>query len=491
MKPIKIEEQSFTNIFEKTQLNILKKNTNMLTNDMKRSPKGNNKYNMDNRKKMSLTNNMNDSKNLLDPSSLYNNDYSNNNNIHKYIKLSNEDDNSRTPSNTLANMPFDIQHDNINSFYSMNNMNNVHPNFGSKFNNNPLFLANKNNMHNTNNPLLNLDHEHNKQSFMNTNNNNVPFKNNNKIFVDDNLTESAVSILSENETEELKSFQNVSLINSRSNPYINNIIQNSFMQYVKKFQGNNTMPQPFNNNAIPNHFLPMYNMFNYPNAQYQNMQNVQNMQNNIMNRNAKFNFIENKRKKYLYQDKNVENTRKNALSEGNIYANVDNGKLQKVDGRKKRRYHKSKNTQSINTGELTTLTNSNSLSINNMDKFNKENISSNMNNNHNPFVKNNIMEEKNINAKNSFFNDSNTNILKEESKVNIKKCEDTVDEEQIYCPVCKSYYEELSDGSPADGLNWIGCDKCEKWYHWICCKYSVDNPPDIENDWYCNSCLNS
>lgn len=128
-----------------------------------------------------------------------------------------------------------------------------------------------------------------------------------------------------------------------------------------------------------------------------------------------------KGKKYLYQDKNVENTRKNALSEGNIYANVDNGKLQKVDGRKKRRYHKSKNTQSINTGELTTLTNSNSLSINNMDKFNKENISSNMNNNHNPFVKNNIMEEKNINAKNSFFNDSNTNILKEESKVNIKK----------------------------------------------------------------------
>ncbi|KAF8820672.1 hypothetical protein IE077_002936, partial [Cardiosporidium cionae] len=64
----------------------------------------------------------------------------------------------------------------------------------------------------------------------------------------------------------------------------------------------------------------------------------------------------------------------------------------------------------------------------------------------------------------------------------------TQKDENVFCPICKSVYSELPDGTPGDGLHWIGCDKCERWFHWICVGYNDSTPPPQDGDWFCWFC---
>ena len=34
----------------------------------------------------------------------------------------------------------------------------------------------------------------------------------------------------------------------------------------------------------------------------------------------------------------------------------------------------------------------------------------------------------------------------------------------------------------------IGCDGCDKWYHWSCVGIDHDNKPGKDDDWYCRKC---
>ncbi|ORM42134.1 uncharacterized protein BXIN_0674 [Babesia sp. Xinjiang] len=43
-----------------------------------------------------------------------------------------------------------------------------------------------------------------------------------------------------------------------------------------------------------------------------------------------------------------------------------------------------------------------------------------------------------------------------------------LDSGEYFCPVCFSIYFERSPGLPGDDLHWIGCDGCERWFHFVC-----------------------
>ncbi|KJP87826.1 hypothetical protein AK88_02582 [Plasmodium fragile] len=493
MKPIKIEENPCINtIFERTQLNVLRKATHLLSNDIKRSHK----------KKIGLPHDLHEE--------------------HMAAGIMhNEDNTGRTHDNNGENffqkdLKFLIEHHSKTSSHTQRNMQGEDARHGANHFS-ELLMGRKGATDNANLPqdkrnALQMEIDAGKNHFA-TSTNNARFKNDSS-FVDDNVTESAVSLLSENETEELRSFQNVSFFNSRAYPQINNIMNNSYNNQSRKFPPNqNMMMMPYYNghgNMIPNNTYPFYD------AKCEDMKNAgqvgnfANAKNNpqmmFSGKSNKYNQLERKRKKYLLHP-NDKMAKKNLLNnDANLYSvNLDMNS--KGDGRKRRKYRKNKNG-------------------NNEDNFENLNFSTNMFNTPSDLMKSTQIGSShvhqnpsaaaqfdvNMNSTAYHLNElivnkdkystqktkgtkkellkMNQNQLKEE-KLQMIQNDGLIKEEQIYCPVCKCIYEELSDGSPADGLNWIGCDKCEKWYHWICCKYSIDNPPDMENDWYCSSCLNS
>ncbi|GIX62020.1 PHD-finger domain-containing protein [Babesia caballi] len=55
-----------------------------------------------------------------------------------------------------------------------------------------------------------------------------------------------------------------------------------------------------------------------------------------------------------------------------------------------------------------------------------------------------------------------------------------LDSGEFFCPVCFSIYFERSPGMPGDDLHWIGCDGCERWFHFVCAGVWADGqgPPD-------------
>uniref|UniRef100_A0A3B0N254 PHD-zinc-finger like domain/PHD-like zinc-binding domain containing protein, putative n=1 Tax=Theileria annulata TaxID=5874 RepID=A0A3B0N254_THEAN len=64
-----------------------------------------------------------------------------------------------------------------------------------------------------------------------------------------------------------------------------------------------------------------------------------------------------------------------------------------------------------------------------------------------------------------------------------------LDNGDYYCPVCFSIYFENSPGLPGDELHWIGCDKCERWFHFVCAGVWVDFRD--KDSWYCYHCSNA
>merc|ERR1719317_1118809 len=60
------------------------------------------------------------------------------------------------------------------------------------------------------------------------------------------------------------------------------------------------------------------------------------------------------------------------------------------------------------------------------------------------------------------------------------------DEDPEVCPIC----EEKNDPSqPQDKKNrMIGCDGCDKWYHWSCVGIDQYNKPGKNDDWFCRRC---
>ncbi|CBZ54401.1 hypothetical protein NCLIV_048300 [Neospora caninum Liverpool] len=62
------------------------------------------------------------------------------------------------------------------------------------------------------------------------------------------------------------------------------------------------------------------------------------------------------------------------------------------------------------------------------------------------------------------------------------------EKQPIFCPICKGMYNELPDGGPGDGFAWVGCDCCERWYHWTCSGFNEENPPPDDCDWICWFC---
>ncbi|SBS87616.1 conserved Plasmodium protein, unknown function [Plasmodium ovale curtisi] len=495
MKPIRIEDYpSLSAIFEKTQMNITKRNPNMPSNDFRRS-----------HKKKTGANETEDGNSYVD-----NNAYMNDTTTSKDIKFLNEE-NVRTPSNTLSNVQDDVKNE-----FSISS-------FSNKVNEN-ISLPDK-----KNNPI-NQESELYKSSLAASPNSRCK---SDVVFVDDNVTESAVSVLSENETEELRSFQNVSFFNSRSYAHINNIVNNSFMQYMRKtpyppnappfyiqpngvsanvnINGVNISSVGGDNNSV----MKTNNTFNFVNGKFEDMKD----KTNALSRNDKYSQLEKKRKKYILQA-NANNDGNSDIGNGSFKKNdvrdvaeqtkgLGHGNVVDVngDGKKRRKCRKNKGSSSnYNMGNAADNSDIHMNIFTSPSEHNVQPLHNNIKGSNQAHF--DIMNFKNMNTFNELgkrdinhMNKSGNykkenmklseNVTKEE-KSNVKNDEqEQSKEEQIYCPVCKCFYEELSDGSPADGLNWIGCDKCERWYHWICCKYSIDNPPDMENDWYCSSCLNS
>ena len=51
------------------------------------------------------------------------------------------------------------------------------------------------------------------------------------------------------------------------------------------------------------------------------------------------------------------------------------------------------------------------------------------------------------------------------------------------CPLC----EDRNDPSGKKN-RMIGCDGCDKWYHWSCVGITQKNKPGKKDDWYCQNC---
>ena len=54
-------------------------------------------------------------------------------------------------------------------------------------------------------------------------------------------------------------------------------------------------------------------------------------------------------------------------------------------------------------------------------------------------------------------------------------------EENVYCGVCGGPYEKVTD----DVEDWIGCDGCEQWLHWVCA--GITEEPE---SFLCTTCKN-
>ncbi|KAF9239635.1 Clavaminate synthase-like protein [Melanogaster broomeanus] len=53
------------------------------------------------------------------------------------------------------------------------------------------------------------------------------------------------------------------------------------------------------------------------------------------------------------------------------------------------------------------------------------------------------------------------------------------------CPACKDQIDLQSSAVPKE--NWIRCDACKTWYHWLCAGNGGD--VDAIDKWYCKSCV--
>ncbi|ANQ07849.1 Uncharacterized protein PCOAH_00022710 [Plasmodium coatneyi] len=474
MKPIKIEENPCINtIFERTQLNVLRKATHLLSNDIKRSHK----------KKTGLAYDLDEGH--IAAGIFHNEDNTGGNHENNGENFFHKD------------LKFLIEHHSKNSSHAQKNMQGEDARYGANHFSDLIMgrkgATNSSNLPQDKRKALQLQADGGKNPFSNLSNSGR-FKND-PSFADDNVTESAVSVLSENETEELRSFQNVSFFNSKAYSQISNIVSNSFIHQGRKFPQNENVMQYYNGtNVNPNGTYPFLD------AKCEDMQNGGHLANShiFAAKRDKYNQLEKKRKKYLLQP-NEKMAKKNLLNDANPYS-VSLDMNNQTNGRKRRRYRKNKNENNDDNFSSNMLngpsglinpTQISSTRTHNASAASQFDINMNSTAYHlNELIVNKDKHsvEKAKGTKKELVK-MNQNGMKEE-KSHIKN-DEHIKEEQIYCPVCKSFYEELSDGSPADGLNWIGCDKCEKWYHWICCKYSIDNPPDMENDWYCSSCLNS
>ncbi|SCM24339.1 conserved Plasmodium protein, unknown function [Plasmodium chabaudi chabaudi] len=436
LKPIKISEPpSISALFEKTQFGNIKRNTLVQFNDYRKIHKD----------KLGLNSEFDSSQ----PSAnIYSNDINNSNMAQKMFKsmgYKNEINSVMSPSmNSLMNMHPD--------YMAANNYNLLDPMNKLKGN---MLISDKRN-------TMNIPSEYYKNGYIMQNATNNKRSKNSHGFIDDEITRNSMAISEQNDTDEMRQFSNYGF-NRRS------IDNNNLMYYNKKIDGNPNMLPFFNNNMGA---LNQQNFYNYYGHKYDS--NLD--KNNILNKKGnKNNGIVRKRRKKMHQDSANPYKKINA----NIMSTLENnnGTEAPVQVKKRGRTKKNKNL--------------------NIDNANLDSINPYKQSYDNPksFLKHDYIDPTKNYSKYSQYMDKDikdfdTDLIKDE-KIYKQKNENDINDGQIYCPVCKFVYEELSDGSPADGLNWIGCDKCERWYHWICCKYSIDNPPDMENDWYCSMCLNS
>ncbi|KAK1444282.1 hypothetical protein BgAZ_101880 [Babesia gibsoni] len=64
-----------------------------------------------------------------------------------------------------------------------------------------------------------------------------------------------------------------------------------------------------------------------------------------------------------------------------------------------------------------------------------------------------------------------------------------LDSGEFFCPVCFSIYFERSPGMPGDDLHWIGCDGCERWFHFVCAGVWAEGQVDANSpSWFCLAC---
>ena len=68
------------------------------------------------------------------------------------------------------------------------------------------------------------------------------------------------------------------------------------------------------------------------------------------------------------------------------------------------------------------------------------------------------------------------------------KCKDSEcseEEDPNVCPLCK----DQNDPSANSKKNrMIGCDGCDRWYHWSCVHITQKNKPGKKDDWFCPDC---
>lgn len=341
---------------------------------------------------------------------------------------------------------------------SMNSLMNMHPDYMSANNYNLLDPMNKlkeNGLVSDKRNIMNMPPEYYKNGYLMQNAHNNKQAKNSHGFIDDEITGNTIPTSEQNDTNEMKQFPNYGF-NPRS------IDNNNLMYYNKKIEGNSTMLPFFNNNMDP---LNQQNLYNYYGHKYES--NID--KNNILNKKGnKNNGIRRKRRRRMNQDSANPYKKINTKVMNTLENNNDTEAPVQVKKRGRGRKNKNLNIDSTNLDSI------------NPYKQSYDDPKSYLNHDF-------IDPTKNYSK---YTKEFDTDLIKDEKKYT-QKNENDINDGQIYCPVCKFVYEELSDGSPADGLNWIGCDKCERWYHWICCKYSIDNPPDMENDWYCSMCLNS
>ena len=62
--------------------------------------------------------------------------------------------------------------------------------------------------------------------------------------------------------------------------------------------------------------------------------------------------------------------------------------------------------------------------------------------------------------------------------------EEEDEEDPEICPICESKNDPVTAGKN----RMIGCDGCDKWYHWSCVGIDHNNKPDKNADWFCRRC---
>ena len=64
--------------------------------------------------------------------------------------------------------------------------------------------------------------------------------------------------------------------------------------------------------------------------------------------------------------------------------------------------------------------------------------------------------------------------------------ESSEEEDPNICPLCDDWNDP---SNPNDKKNrMIGCDGCDKWFHWTCVGINQSNKPGKNDDWFCKKC---